>query len=279
GDHTRPRLAAPFSANVTGVEYHRICQPCAKRTDMGHRPLRGGFPLVVAGLLFAAGHFVAGREQRVQQRADAVVLPPIDRGLVQRLYRAPDSLETRLRASIRSLNGPVERMGRSGSPYVAGRLIVKFRAAASRVERDSALSANSAEARAQPSYADFDVVTIDPGADAEAAADALASDPAVEYAQPAYRVHAEFKPNDPLYPKQWNLPDIDMERAWDIQPGAGSSITVAVVDTGVAYTNVTRSFHASAFRVDADGDVIVGGRTGTLYPSLGDLTLSFVGAP
>ena len=28
-----------------------------------------------------------------------------------------------------------------------------------------------------------------------------------------------------------------MERAWDIQPQAGSSITVAVIDTGIAYAN------------------------------------------
>ncbi len=49
-----------------------------------------------------------------------------------------------------------------------------------------------------------------------------------------------FVPNDPLYRvQQWNLPLIDMERAWDIQPAAGSSITVAVVDTGLAYQNAT----------------------------------------
>jgi serine protease len=70
-----------------------------------------------------------------------------------------------------------------------------------------------------------------------------------------------------------------MERAWDIQPAAGSTITVAVLDTGVAYTNLTRTYHANAFRVDADGDVVVGGNSGTQYPSLGDLTLSFVAAP
>ena len=126
---------------------------------------------------------------------------------------------------------------------------------------------------------DFDIVSMDPSVDAEAAARELAARPDVEYAQPAYRVHAELKPNDTLYSKQWNLPDIDMERAWDIQPAAGSTITVAVLDTGVAYTNVTRTYHANAFRIDADGDVVVGGTTGVLYPSLGDLTLDFVAAP
>ena len=103
----------------------------------------------------------------------------------------------------------------------------------------------------------------------------------VEYAQPAYRVHAAqttFVPNDRFYSEQWNLPMIDMERAWDIQPQAGSSITVAVLDTGVAFANRTIAFHANAFRVDADGNVLPANAAGTLYPALGDLTLSFVTA-
>ena len=67
-------------------------------------------------------------------------------------------------------------------------------------------------------------------------AEAFRQRPDVEYAQAAYRVHTSFVPNDRLYDEmQWNLPLINMERAWDIQPQAGSAITVAVLDTGVAY--------------------------------------------
>ena len=109
------------------------------------------------------------------------------------------------------------------------------------------------------------------------AARTLAARPDVEYAQAAYRCHAQFRPNDTHYGDQWNLPDIDMERAWDIQPDAGSSIIVAVLDTGVAYTNVTMRYHANAFRLDAEGSVTNDPR-GTFYPSLGDLTLPFVAA-
>ena len=29
-----------------------------------------------------------------------------------------------------------------------------------------------------------------------------------------------MRPNDPLYANQWNFPALDMERAWDIQPGS-----------------------------------------------------------
>jgi len=48
---------------------------------------------------------------------------------------------------------------------------------------------------------------------------------------------------------------IGMESAWDIQPGAGSAITVAVLDTGIAFTNVTLDFRAGAFTVDSGGDI------------------------
>src|SRR5207253_3470310 len=102
----------------------------------------------------------------------------------------------------------------------------------------------------RPDYADFDVVTIDPTEDAEAVARAFSSRADVEYAQTVNRVDALFKPNDRFYPEQWNLPLIDMERAWDIQPSAGSSIIVAVVDTGIAFLDKVLRFHASAFRDD-----------------------------
>ncbi|MBX5484214.1 MAG: S8 family serine peptidase [Myxococcaceae bacterium] len=40
-------------------------------------------------------------------------------------------------------------------------------------------------------------------------------------------------PNDPLYPKQWNLKAIDAEKAWKRSTGKG--VIVAVLDTGIAY--------------------------------------------
>ena len=39
-------------------------------------------------------------------------------------------------------------------------------------------------------------------------------------------------PNDPMYSKQWNLQNIDIESAW--QETQGEGITVAVIDTGVS---------------------------------------------
>src|SRR3979409_2592147 len=58
---------------------------------------------------------------------DYFALPAIDRGLMPDLSRAPDSPESKIRASIRAVNATLERVGVSGSRYVAGKVIVKFR--------------------------------------------------------------------------------------------------------------------------------------------------------
>jgi subtilase family protein/fervidolysin-like protein len=250
------------------------------------------FTLGLAIVLFA----VRGFGQRSSPASGVVVdftaLPAIEYGIVPSLQRAPDSPETRIGAAIRTSTVALDRIGASGAHYIAGRVIVKFKGGATAASRASAMSMARAKATAQPSYANFDVITIDPGDDAEAAAAALAARPDVEYAQPAYRVRTQCAagwappdssghcvPNDRFYTNQWNLPDIDMERAWNIQPDAASQITVAVLDTGIAYTNVTMRYHANAFSVDSAGNVDVPPAPGgTPYPSLGNLTLQFVAA-
>src|SRR5258708_520643 len=89
-------------------------------------------------------------------------------------------------------------------------------------------------------------------------------------AQAAYRVHSTFVPNDPDYSRlQWNLRLINMEKAWDIQPQAGSSITVAVVDTGLAYRSLTITANIRAFTDSA----------GRRHPALGVQTVPYSAAP
>ena len=57
--------------------------------------------------------------------------------------------------------------------------------------------------------------------------------PEVEAAEPLYIYERSFVPNDPDYPKQWNLKLIDAEAAWDRSRGKG--VIVAVLDTGIAW--------------------------------------------
>ena len=93
----------------------------------------------------------------------------------------------------------------------------------------------------------------------------------VEYAQPRYLNHAMARPNDTLYGNQWNFPAIDMERAWDIQPGASSEIVVAVLDSGMAFRDITIRYNSRfSFRVTPGGP---------LYPPLGVVHMPFAAAP
>jgi serine protease len=227
--------------------------------------------LFICALALLVVYSVRGRGQAPDSASGVLVgffaPPAIDQGLLVRFSRAPDSPEAKMRSEIQLGSRALDRVGIGGAHYLAGKLIVKFRAGASSASKASVRSVVSASASVQPPYANFDVMTIDPAIDAEAAAKALSARSDVEYAQPAYRVHTEFKPNDTFYDQQWNLPDIDMERAWDLQPAAGSNIIVAVLDTGVAYTGVTMKYHANAFKMG-----------GLSYPALGDLTLPFVAA-
>jgi serine protease len=206
--------------------------------------------------------------------------PAIESGTRADRSRAPDSPETRMRVGIRRAGAAGDRADSAGRRYVRGRMIVKFRDGASAADRASALAAvvPAASVTPRPSYADFDIVAVDPNQDVETAARTLSLRPDVEYAQPSYRMQPKFRPNDRYYEDQWNLPMVGMESAWDIQPSAGSTITVAVLDSGVAYTNTTMVYRAQAFTLDRDGEPGPPNGPGTPYPALGQLTLSFVAA-
>jgi serine protease len=62
----------------------------------------------------------------------------------------------------------------------------------------------------------------------------LSSRPDVEYATPNYLAYASSIPDDTYYPLQWHYPAIRMPEAWDVT--TGSSVVVAVVDSGILYT-------------------------------------------
>jgi len=205
-----------------------------------------------------------------------VGLPAVDEGVLADDSHAPNTIEARRRAAVAAVLQS-DGIGSSGARYARGRVIVKFRDGVSVAARQRAIASasDSGTMAVRPSYANFDIVNIDASEDAEATARALSDSGDVEYAQPAYRVHATFVPNDPLYkssatftPGQWNLPLIGLEAAWDIQPQAGSTITVAIVDTGIAYMNATITADLKAFTDDR----------GVRYPALGPVTIPYSAA-
>jgi serine protease len=190
-------------------------------------------------------------------------LPAIDRGL--RDQDPPRAARTAQDADrIRLSNGDT-------LPYVRGSIIVKFKDDATRNGIGAATAQVAGTLADRSSWADFDIMAIPADADPENAAATMRQRADVEYAQPRYRNHAMARPNDTLYANQWNFPAIDMERAWDIQPGASSSIIVAVLDSGMAFRTGTMRYNSTfAFRLTPFGPV---------YPALGQVDVPFAAAP
>ena len=176
-------------------------------------------------------------------------LPAIDRGL-------------------RDQDAP--RPPRSASPsYLPGSIVVKFRAGTPMTARRAMARLVDGDMTQTMSNANFDVLRLDDGVDAERVATRLSAQPDVDYAQARYLVQPLYVPNDPLYSRQWNFPAIDMERAWDINTGGSSAITVAVLDTGVAYrSGVLRQNALPWIRED-----------GVRFPALGAVDVPFAAAP
>jgi serine protease len=243
--------------------------------------------LVLVGLLVIVAFVAVGRSQglfRGRVLISTIAPPPIEQGISPDRSHAPNTREALRRRRVRAVGAVADRAGAAGTRYRAGRVIVKFRdtvSPAARATAMTALAAVTGRATVAPRLANqnFDVIEIDPSIDAEAVARAFRARADVEYAQAAYRLYPDFVPNDTFYSDQWNLHAINMEQAWDIQPQAGSQVTVAVLDTGVAFTTATLQYTAAAFSIDSDGFVappVSGGMNN--YPALGTMTLQFVPA-
>ena len=211
----------------------------------------------------AIGHGQLNSSPVAKAMIRETALPPIDRGL--RDQDPPRAARTRDDANrVRSSQGDT-------LPYMRGSIIVKFKDDATRGAITAATAQVAGTIADRSSWADFDIVDIPTDVDPEAAAVAMRARPDVEYAQPRYRNHAMARPNDTLYGNQWNFPAIDMERAWDIQPGASAEIIVAVLDSGMAFqSGSVRYVSRFPFRVTPNGP---------LYPALGQVDVPFAAAP
>lgn len=112
--------------------------------------------------------------------------------------------------------------------YVEGELIVKYKG-------DS-----------EP----FRVVKLSPGKPVREAEFEFEEREDVEYAEPNYIAQAFMVPNDPYYHLQWHFDNptyggIQTQSAWDISSGSG--VTVAVVDTGIAYENYKNALNGQKY--------------------------------
>jgi subtilisin family serine protease len=85
------------------------------------------------------------------------------------------------------------------------------------------------------------VVRADPSRHLNQSLGALASDPALRYAEPNRPVHIAAIPNDPRFSEQWGMSLAQMPAAWDIQKGTidayNPGIVIGVIDTGISPTH------------------------------------------
>ena len=116
------------------------------------------------------------------------------------------------------------------------------------IEKDLGITLTPVDDSGEASETKLFRAHVDPGRE-DAVIDQLAKRPEVEIAEPDSFMQLskdemteidpipaptyEGFPNDPLYAKQWNMRQIGMPKAWKLAQGNG--ITVAVLDTGVAY--------------------------------------------
>jgi serine protease len=186
---------------------------------------------------------------------------------------ASPAIDRGLRAADQPRPAPTSRTPRwvkgTGDEYLAGSLIVRFRPGTSASLQRAMLAQVDATAGPELPYADFKIVTLDGSDDAETVARRLSTQPDVEFAQARYRVRPMFVPTDPLYSLQWNYPQLDMERAWDINPGASSDVIVAIVDTGVAFRSALIRYTGIAWERE----------DGARFPALGPVDIPFAAAP
>ena len=122
--------------------------------------------------------------------------------------------------------------------YEPGELLVSFEPSATRTH---ALNAVDAEVVEQLPLSGLVRVQLDPSTSLAEAEAALERRPDVRYAEPNYRYSLHATPNDPFFAQLWGLnqandADIDAPEAWNLTTGS-DAVTVAVVDTGVAYTH------------------------------------------
>ncbi len=161
-----------------------------------------------------------------------------------------------------------------GLDYVPGEVLVKFQPGLQPSQQARALSVLRGDISGgrQRWIGDVLLVHATGETDAERMSARLEEQPEVIYAQPNYLGTMKTTPNDPFFNRQWNFDLIDMRRAWDINPGGSSEVTVAVLDSGVNTINRSMSFRLwtgngfgtfaipFAINPDFDGNLLQPGR-------------------
>lgn len=139
--------------------------------------------------------------------------------------------------------------------YAADQMIVKFKSGLPPSAIEQLKAEHGAVGIRASKFDSFVTLSLPEGSNIYEKAEIFTKNPLVEYAHPNFFAQASFVPNDEIYNYQWHFDDdntnnpgsattnpfggvngggIGMEQAWNISVGS-ASVTVAVLDTGVAY--------------------------------------------
>lgn len=202
--------------------------------------------LGLAVLLFAAVSALSSRAPERELAAVPVDLTPV------KFSPAATGVPVKKHASgpRRSQKIYAPPAGDHRPQYVEGEVLVRFDASASKAERAAARRAVGTVDSSEVGTTGVEVLRLDGSVSEKQAARRLERRRDVAYAGTNGIAYADAAPNDPLYPKQWALDnvgdptipgglagaDISASAAWDRNVN-GSSVTIAVMDTGVLYTH------------------------------------------
>jgi subtilisin family serine protease len=143
--------------------------------------------------------------------------------------------------------------------FVPGEILVKFKRWVPEKTKERVLRASGAFVIRPFPTLEIQHLGLPPSASVEEALRVYRQDPAVEYAEPNYIIHAcQVFPNDPVFDPEhpyygllWGLynfgqtvggrsglpgADINASDAWEVTRG-GEGVIIAVIDTGVAYSH------------------------------------------
>jgi len=127
----------------------------------------------------------------------------------------------------------------NGELFVPGEILIKFKPNVPRAVIDSINQTNGVTRLETTSWG-LIRAQVPENMSVEQMVAIYSHNPNVEYAEPNSICHAVFSPDDFFYAQgyQWNLDNpatggIHMEQAWELSTGTG--VTVAVLDTGIAY--------------------------------------------
>lgn len=116
--------------------------------------------------------------------------------------------------------------------FKSGEILVRFKTDTASITTQQTLDRYNVTPIRSLYSSDVRLMQVPAGREVEIAK-ALSADPGVDFAEPNYRYYAfDTTPNDPHFGKQWAHTRMQSEAAWDVSTG-NSSITIAIIDSGV----------------------------------------------